>query len=226
VRGETLTVWLQRVTELDRRLNVLERVCETVAFAHQQGVVHRDLKPDNIMVGAFGEVLVLDWGVARLMSQPGEIVGAGPPIPAAAGHTRAGTVLGTPGFMAPEQALGERVDERADVYALGGILFQMMFDQPPSPNGADTPELHKRRDLPKRLRAICRRALAPTPDGRYPDASALGDDVGRYRAGRSVHAYRETTFDRIERTLTLYRTPILLVLAYLVMRALIALLSR
>jgi serine/threonine protein kinase len=119
VRGETLTSFLRAAPGLERRLAVFERVAEAIAFAHQHGIVHRDPKPDNIMVGGFGEVLVLDWGVAKLLGredQPNLLPGIALPE-----HTQPGTVLGTPGFMPPEQARGTaaEVDRRADVYALG-----------------------------------------------------------------------------------------------------------
>lgn len=226
VRGETLTARLQSMPELDRRLGIFERICETLAFVHQHNVVHRDLKPDNIMVGAFGEVLVLDWGVAKLLSEPPTEPAAAAVLALTPGHTLAGTVLGTPGFMPPEQAQGDAVDRRADVYALGGILYQLLFDRAPSVERAGLAELQRRRDRPKRLRAICAAALAPSPEQRYPDASVLADEIARFRAGRPLRAYRENAFDRIERWFTMYRTPILLVLAYLIMRVLISLFGR
>ena len=127
VRGEQLLEHLAGVERLDERLRVFERICETVAFAHARGVLHRDLKPSNVMVGGFGEVLVLDWGLSKVGGrhsgedpddraaaptlQPGQLRGEHP--------TDAGTVAGTPGFMAPEQRDGGTVDERSDVYSLG-----------------------------------------------------------------------------------------------------------
>jgi serine/threonine protein kinase len=222
VRGLTLRDSARALPDTDRRLNVFERICETVAFAHQHGVVHRDLKPDNVMVGAFGEVLVLDWGVAKLLRAAQTEQPAPPNSAALAGHTQAGTVLGTPGFMAPEQAQGGPVDQRADVYALGAILYELIAGETPAQNGA-LAELQRRRDLPRRLRAICALALAAAPAARYASAAELADDIARYRAGQPVRAYHETIFDRIERLFAIYRTPILLVLAYLVMRAAIAL---
>jgi serine/threonine protein kinase len=226
VRGQTLTAWLQTVSDRDRRLGTFERICETVAFAHEQGVVHRDLKPDNVMVGAFGEVLVLDWGVARVLAE-----NVNPslraPLAVLAGQTLTGSRVGTPGFMPPEQIRGEPADRRADVYALGAILFQLLFDRPFAADGdADAAsQLQRRRDLPKRLRAICARTLARAPGDRYPDANALADEIARFRAGQPVRAYHETLIDRVERVFTLYRTPILLVVAYLIMRVLIELIA-
>ena len=223
VHGHTLAESARDMPDTERRLGVFERICETVAFAHQQGVVHRDLKPENVMVGAFGEVLVLDWGVAKVLSEADAGSAAAPAGATLQGGTQSGTVLGTPGFMAPEQAQGGTVDARADVYALGAILYQLLIDDPPDAQGATLAELQRRRSLPRRLRAICATALAPAPAARYASAGELAEEIARYRAGQPVRAYRETVFDRIERVLTVYRTPILLVLAYLVMRAAIAL---
>ncbi|HYB52941.1 MAG TPA: serine/threonine-protein kinase, partial [Thermoanaerobaculia bacterium] len=109
VRGQRLDRYASEQPSLADRLAVFRKVCDAVAFAHARGVVHRDLKPQNVMVGAFGEVLVLDWGVARRAEDPPE---------------PGGTILGTLGYMSPEQARGdvERVDARADVFALGKIL--------------------------------------------------------------------------------------------------------
>ena len=125
----------------------LRAVCQTVAYAHARGVIHRDLKPSNIMVGAFGEVQVMDWGLAKVLARGGAVDDAGTLTPEPDGDasvvrtarsgsdadaSRAGSVLGTPGYMAPEQARGEldRVDERADVFGLGSILCEVLTGQP------------------------------------------------------------------------------------------------
>lgn len=133
VRGETLTRYLENTRSMDRRLAIFERVCEAVAFAHGHNIMHRDLKPDNVMVGAFGEVLLVDWGVAKLLSEIDGASRAAAGFSTRDGRTLSGTVIGTPGFMAPEQARGEPVDARADVHALGAILFQMLVARPPLP---------------------------------------------------------------------------------------------
>ena len=124
-------------TSIPELLRIFGRICEAVSFAHASGVIHRDLKPANIMVGPFGEVLVMDWGVAKLRSEPNEtdpgtVVGPGVAVRIAA-DTLPGTVLGTPGYMAPEQAAGDvdQVDERSDVYALGAILYFMLTREVP-----------------------------------------------------------------------------------------------
>lgn len=199
------------------RLRIVERVCEAVAFAHAQGVIHRDLKPQNVMVGPFGEVLVMDWGVAKIVGDAagslGRSAGAGAASPAAA-STGHGVVLGTPGYMAPEQAAGDPslVDARADVYAIGAILRDLVAAN----TGTSTAD--RSGDVPRPLRAIIQRAMAADPGNRYADVTALARDVAAFRAGDPVLAYRENLFERARRLAVRHSTPILLVLAYLLMR--------
>ena len=187
---------------LHARLRIFERICEAVAFAHAQGVVHRDLKPENVMVGPFGEVLVLDWGVARLLAGGG-------------GAEAEGTVLGTPGFMAPEQARGDTslVDERADVHALGAVLHYLL-----APKGEER--------APAALEAICAQAMAAQPGDRYASVGELAAEVERFLAALPVRAYPEGPVERVRRLAAKYRTPLLLVTAYLLMRILLALVTR
>jgi serine/threonine protein kinase len=225
VRGETLVEHLRRVPDLAERLRIFERICEPVAFAHSHGFVHRDLKPDNVMVGAFGEVMVMDWGVAKVLGVRESPTASGAAPPGAAGQTDPGTVLGTRGYMAPEQARGaaEQADERADVYGLGALLFLLLTGEPPA--GLERPGVplfSGHREVPRALKAICIRALANDPRDRYTSVRALADDVRRYRAGRAVEAHRETIVEKAWRVAWTYRTPILLVLAYMIMRAAVA----
>jgi serine/threonine-protein kinase len=194
-------------------LRTLLKVCDAVAFAHENGVIHRDIKPGNIMVGVFGEVLVLDWGVAKVQgdssSLPGPIPG---PIEPGDVVTQDGDIVGTPGFMAPEQASGKihLIDQRTDVYALGAILRAILG------NGA----------VPRPLTAIRERALDPSPENRYPSVGALSADILNFLDGQAVSAYREGHLERWRRLFLRFRTPILLILAYLVMRTIIALFAR
>ncbi len=216
VRGLTLDRHLADVPGLHERLRLFERITEPVAFAHARGLVHRDLKPGNVMVGPFGEVLVMDWGVAKQLG--GEGRGTRDEGTAAADGARAphrtdpGVVLGTPGFMAPEQAAGAaaEADQRADVYALGAILAGMIA-------GLATP---------RPLRAIVARAMAEAPPDRYADARELAADVARFLDGAKVAAYAESWRERAARRLRPYRLAIALVLTYMVMRALVAALAR
>jgi serine/threonine protein kinase len=222
VKGRTLRDALASMSDLSERLTVFERLCDPVAFAHAQGFVHRDLKPDNVMLGAFGEVMVMDWGVAKVLGRSGDAVSSPPGSGETAG-TAAGLVLGTRGFMSPEQAAGgASVDARADVYSLGAILFMLLTDaEPPAENAASA--IASLRTVPRALRAVCERALAASPEARYGSVKALADDIARFRAGLAVHALAEGLIDRTRRVVRTYRTPILLVLAYIVMRALVAL---
>jgi tetratricopeptide (TPR) repeat protein len=189
-----------------RLVGILVKVCEAVDYAHRQGVVHRDLKPDNLMVGAFGEVLVMDWGLARILSEDAESdrklrddLGF---ADVSEGLTQQGAVLGTPGFMPPEQATGVDVDARADVFSLGAILCQALTGTLPFDATSGLEVLHRtmageieipadaRKTLAPELTAICERALAPEPKDRYTGAGALADDLRAWLEGRPVSVYR------------------------------------
>jgi len=188
VRGSGVAETAARLS-LPGRVELFLKICDAVAFAHAHGVVHRDLKPQNVMVGPFGEVLVLDWGVASLSAEARPAVE--PPA-----------VVGTPGFMPPEQASGvAQVDRRADVFALGAVLDVLLGDVPPRP-----------------LAAVVQRAQAARPDDRYDSVESLQADVRRYLDGLAVSAYSEPAAERFMRVVTRYRVPIGLVAAYMVMR--------
>jgi len=230
VRGRRLDEPPAVPADLGERLQLFQRICEAVAFAHAHGVIHRDLKPQNIMLGAFGEVLVLDWGLAK---------GVGEAAPPSAqphdngpvkqfGQTCEGTVLGTPGFMAPEQAHGEvrQLDERADVYALGAILYFLLTGRPPADVSAAfqiTPPRRLDRSIPRPLEAVCMRALAVDRSVRYASVADLGGEVGNFLAQRRVRAYPEGPVGAALRLANKYRAVIALIGAYLVMRILLLL---
>jgi eukaryotic-like serine/threonine-protein kinase len=232
VEGRTLRELLESLPDLSERLRVFERLCDPVAFAHARGIIHRDLKPENVMVGAFGEVMVMDWGVAKTVGRPetwaDSVERRSEPAdrrdcraPEPTHHTTAGTVIGTRGFMAPEQARGESIDHRADVYALGAILFLLLTNGAPPAEG-DQETMLRRHGVAGPLRAICVKALAADAGHRYQSVAALAEDVGRYRAGQAVAAHRETIVERIDRLARTYRAAILLVLGYIIMRAVVA----
>ena len=226
VRGSPLDAL--PASSVAERLRIVERICEAVAFAHAHGVIHRDLKPQNVMVGPFGEVLVMDWGVAKLTGGGGSSLGAGVAASEAArsaspttGH---GVVLGTPGYMAPEQAAGDPalVDARVDVYAVGAILRDLCANRE-SDDTSSKPGKPTAAGAPRPLRAIIDKAMATDAANRYQDVTSLARDVAAFRAGEPVSAYRENLLERTQRIISRYRTPILLVLAYLVMRTALAL---
>jgi serine/threonine protein kinase len=184
-----------------RLLRAFAEVCLAIEFAHTRGVVHRDLKPSNIMLGDFGEVYVLDWGIARIVGDDdGEFADID-----TVDKVAAGTVIGTPGYMAPEQARGDNeLDGRADVYALGCILFEILAGRPLHPRGIDglastlagvdaRPSVHApERDVPPELDALCVAATALHRKDRVVSARALGDAVQRYLDGdRDLSLRRE-----------------------------------
>ena len=195
----------------DSRGELLRRflaVCDAVSFAHARGVIHRDLKPGNVMVGEFGEVLVLDWGVAKVSAAPDVPVGRGTAV--GPGATGDGVAVGTPGFMAPEQAEGgASTDRRADVFSLGAMLRGLA--------GADG------RAMSAPLRAIVAKATAADAAERYPTVDALADDVRAWLDAAPVSAYREQPWERLLRFYRRNQALILLLLAYLVVRVLILL---
>ena len=205
-----------------RALEVVLKVCDTIAFAHDRGVMHRDLKPANVMVGKFGEVYVMDWGLAKLFGAAAGSAAAASdaeePLATArrrdAGNdgdadmaTLPGQKLGTPEYMAPEQAAGTALDERVDVYAIGAMLYELLTGRPPygaAPGQArDVGEIlrHVRDGLPMRIEqvqpgvpaelvAITERAMARDREERYPKVVDLSADLRAFLDQRAVQAYR------------------------------------
>jgi tetratricopeptide (TPR) repeat protein/tRNA A-37 threonylcarbamoyl transferase component Bud32 len=202
-------------------LNAFVGVCNAVAYAHSRGVIHRDLKPQNVVLGDFGEVIVLDWGLAKLVGRPEEAAAfSSVSLDAVDGHaaTMPGQVLGTPSYMSPEQAEGAAVNHSSDVYGLGAILYEILTGQPPF-EGSETRELLRRvvveaparpRDgvpgTPRALEAVCLKALAKKPADRYVSAAELADEVRRFLADEPVRAYREPTAARAGRWMRRHRT--------------------
>ena len=214
VRGTPLDAVLDAIAEGDaetiatysrrRLLSAFVQVCRAIDFAHSRGVLHRDLKPANVMLGDYGEVHVLDWGLAKIIGKreaPSEELPIVEPASGDSGSTPtlAGSVLGTPGYMSPEQARGETdgLDGRTDVYSLGAILFEIVYREPlhegPGAGakmsstlvGPEMRAAHRAHgaDVPPELEALCRGACATDADYRVPSARALADAVERFLDG-------------------------------------------
>ena len=223
VTGRPLDKVIAATTTLDQRIALLPHVIavsEALAYAHAERVIHRDLKPANILVGTFGETVVIDWGLAKELDTPD------PEVPDATGPyrhgastsdgTALGKVLGTPAFMPIEQARGEPVDERADVYALGAILYNVLSGRPPFTRAdegsvpwesvlarvlSSTPEplAELQPGVPPDLVAIVARAMAKSAADRYPSAGELAADLKRFQTGQLVGAHQYSTWQLVRR---------------------------
>jgi serine/threonine-protein kinase len=210
VRGRTLVALLEEraspADNLARFLGIFGQVCQTLAYAHSMGVLHRDLKPSNIMVGAFGEVQVMDWGLAKVLRPGDQLADDAKTLLSTIRTLRTdtdqaqsfvGQALGTPAYMAPEQARGEvdRLDERCDVFGLGGILCEILTGQPPftgssvhevvgRARAADLTDTFRRLDgcgAEGELVRLARACLAPAPTDRPRDAGAVAAAVTAYQ---------------------------------------------
>lgn len=254
VRGVTLSKRLRdiaRNNELDDKAKLAERikllgvfidVCNAVAFAHSKGVVHRDLKPDNIMVGEFGETVVLDWGLARVEGEDARKVtqilsskSLGSSLPrrkpkspdasasSSARLTMMGSVVGTPSYMPPEQALGrlEQVDEASDNYALGTILYELLSGTRAYPGddaydildavlAGPPPALASiAPDVPPELAAVVAKAMSREKKGRFQRASALAGEIRAWRDGRAVASYKYSTGEQVKRIVKRHRAVVM-----------------
>ena len=193
-------------------------VCDAIAFAHSKGVLHRDLKPHNVMLGRFGETLLIDWGLAKAIgrSEPAGPDGSGEATlvpPSGSGHSPTLGVLGSPRYMSPEQAAGavESLGPATDVFGLGAILFALLTGEPPVQEGAIEDVLDRARrgvirfprslnpNIPRAMEAICVKALAAEPKGRYPSARALAEDIERWLADEPVAVWSEPWPARLAR---------------------------
>ncbi|WP_165226676.1 serine/threonine-protein kinase [Aquisphaera insulae] len=208
-------------------LGAFVQACQVMAYAHSRGVVHRDLKGRNVVLGDFGEVMVLDWGMAKVLGskEPGAAPAKGSPsLDAAAGRwteelTIQGEVLGTPSYMPPEQAMGflERVNVRSDVYGLGAILYEILAGEPPFRGTSSevlwrvvheqpTPPRRRGVAVPPALEAICLKCLAKAPEARYTTAGEVAEEVRRFLADEPVSAHRERWSGRARRWIGRHQT--------------------
>jgi len=211
LRGVTLAERIADGTPQNRLLRAFIDVCHAVELAHARGVVHRDLKPSNIMLGDYGEVYVLDWGVARVITERARAATTPGDVDSLDDGTQTGALLGTPGYMAPEQIKGHPAMPAADVYALGVILFEILVREPLHPRGAPAlahtlsqPQVAPsarsgERAIAPELDDACRDALAEDPEAR-PTARQLAERVQTYLDGdRDVERRRELAAEQLER---------------------------
>jgi eukaryotic-like serine/threonine-protein kinase len=228
VQGQTLDQHIVGMN-LRQRVHLLQRIAEPLAFAHSRGIIHRDLKPANIMVGAFGEVLILDWGLAKVTgaatSGREDAAGDSASAPDSARQssdsqtTAHGSILGTAGYMAPEQTRGEveLMDPRTDVFGLGAIMGFMLRDRQGTPSG---------KQVSRPLRAIFNKATALEMAARYASVQEMAADIGRYLDDQPIAAYHENLLERAARLIKRNQVAVVLVLAYLLMRMLFIIFSR
>jgi eukaryotic-like serine/threonine-protein kinase len=228
IKGETLDKLLKNrsdpVTDRGRFVAAFEQICQALAFAHSHQVIHRDLKPANVMVGGFGEVQVMDWGLAKVLPDSGPVGGTGDSDATAAAtdirslrdsdgsFTQAGSVLGTPAYMPPEQAVGAvaKVDKRSDVFGLGATLAVILSGKPPFESGSaettrvraaqgDVADCFARLDecgADPDLVELCKRCLAPKREDRPADAGDVARAVAALRQAADERA-REAELERV-----------------------------
>ena len=219
------------------------QICQTVAFAHSRGVIHRDLKPQNVLLGKFGVTLVVDWGLAKVIGRSEEMRSSSSVentlMPQSAGsvdgETLLGSAVGTPAYMSPEQAAGrwDVIDQRSDVYGLGAVMYYLLTGKPPIDKG-NWPEIQQkiqrglilsprqiRSGIPGALDAICRMAMAVDPDDRYASAALLAADIEHWFADEPVTAFREPVSTQSLRWMRNHRTTVT-AFAVLVVAALVS----
>jgi WD40 repeat protein len=239
--GRTLKELVAEAPDLDARLalvpNVLT-VADAIAYAHSSRIIHRDLKPSNVIVGSFGETVVIDWGLGKdLAARPEQDATTDPFRTAAPDATAAGSILGTPMYMAPEQARGNAVDERADVYALGAILYFVLVGETPYQgdhasdvlgavlHGPPRAPLERVPGVPRDLDAIVNKAMARDPERRYRNASELAADLRLFQTGQLVQAHRYTRSQLLGRWLARHRTPVVISTLFTLTLAMLAILG-
>jgi eukaryotic-like serine/threonine-protein kinase len=214
----------ERSIRLFRLLRRFIDVCNAVEYAHDHGVLHRDLKPDNIMIGEYGETIVVDWGLAKSLGDnlvSREIsVSLFDSFPKSPGLTDAGSKVGTPDYMSPEQAKGDhaRVSAASDVYSLGATLYSILTGRSPFP-ASDTDQKFRAiqvghfiaprqvsPSVPKPLEAICKRAMAIDPEERFHSSRALAEDIERWIADQPILAYQESPGEQAQRWVRRHKT--------------------
>lgn len=233
VKGIGLNEYHKSKHSIPELLRIYLKICDAVAYAHSHDVIHRDLKPGNVMIGEFGEVLVMDWGLAwHLTDNFDEHKN---PSGTDSDSEEQRKIAGTPAFMSPEQAAGKNssLDKSTDIYGLGAILYYLLTGSAPYTSDSVEAIRHKvlhdspvaprelDRSIAKSLNAICMKAMAKSRGDRYENAGRLIEDIENYLDQKTVSAYEENIFDRIKRIWTKYQFIFAIILAYLIMRILL-----
>lgn len=227
---------------LPRMVDILIQVGQTVAYAHDLGVIHRDLKPANVIVGEFGEVYVLDWGLAKVLGNKSlsqKKIPEEPPI-SDLKLTPTGRHYGTPMYMSPEMASGSpQIDHRSDVFSLGMMLFEILTLKP-LVEGSDVFEIKEKilekpfplpreaapeKNIPKDLQAICMNALRKRKRHRYQELMSFVEDLKRFRHGEAVSVYSYSGWEKLTRWNNRHAVTILAILSALTGAGLHALLT-
>ncbi len=221
VRGKTLSVALDHCDSLQQRLDLLPRyvdLCQAIAYAHSRGVIHRDIKTENVMLGEFGETVVLDWGLAKVKGQEDlrkQDLQREVQLyqDAEAGQTVAGAAMGTPAYMSPEQARGEleAIDEQSDVWSLGAVLYELLTGRPPHTGRTVFEVLHRVTDepvtpvrerapqVPPELAAVAEKALRRNRGARYASARELAREIEAFQSGARVSSYEYSSWELLKR---------------------------
>jgi eukaryotic-like serine/threonine-protein kinase len=230
ISGRPLEKLVVKSSALEERLGLLPHIvaaANAIAHAHERGIVHRDVKPSNILVGELGETIVIDWGCAKVIGEPDEPSADVPvdvPIDPLADSlkTRAGIVFGTPGFMAPEQLKGAEVNEQTDVYALGATLYHLLARRPPhhaktadevmraAITSPPTPIRELVPGVPPELATVVDKALAQDPSDRYHSARELAEELQSFLTGQLVKSHHYSRRERLLRFARKNRVPVMI----------------
>jgi aminoglycoside phosphotransferase (APT) family kinase protein len=228
VDGRTLKDVLRDLKNIDERLALLPKViaiAETMAYVHSEHVIHRDLKPSNILIGPFGETVIVDWGLAKDLNapRPDAVVEAATRA-GSDDETVEGTVLGTPSYMPPEQARGEALDERADVYSLGAVLYELFTGEAPYAAASSAEAVQRVLEGPpvalaKRVHGVARdliaivdKAMERDPARRYANAGELAADLTRFQTVQLVSAHEYSRSGLLARWIAQHRGQVVVAL--------------